>query len=100
MWKLRTIELDIGYGWTARSRVERRKDHMEVRLGRADGNNLLGKVFEKMMVGREIRRRRKKDLEASVDLDMTNEHSLILRQRPLTAVTTRKSPLKDITAAK
>lgn len=38
MWRLgisekREIELDIGLGWTDRSRAERRKDHMETRKG-------------------------------------------------------------------
>lgn len=43
--------MDIGYGWTDRSRVERRKDHVELRLGRVEGNNLMVKVFERMTMG-------------------------------------------------
>lgn len=77
--------MDIGHGWTERSRVERRKYHVELRLGRVEGNNLMVKVFERTMMGREIGRRRNRDLEVSIDLDVTNEWSLILRWRPLTA---------------
>lgn len=63
----------------------RRKDHMEVRLGRGEGNNLMVKVFERMMMGEGNREGRNRDLGVSIDLDMTNERSLILRWRSLTA---------------
>lgn len=43
--------MDIGYGWTERSRVEGRKDQVELRLGRVEGNNLTVIVFERMTMG-------------------------------------------------
>lgn len=55
-WRLRIrgkreVELDSGFGWIDWSRVETRKNQMEVRQGRMEGNNLMVEVLERMMTG-------------------------------------------------